>query len=131
MFGKENPVMEVMTIRSEAARMQWRETIDAAYVDKKDVIIERYGKPVVTMIAHAKWQQILNRLEQLEFAARAIQDYKEMRDDPSLIVSEEEYQTILEREGQCSKALAHPSPPKCYGVYRVAAGGGGCPSAIY
>ena len=63
--------MTVMTIRSEKARMQWRETIDAAYVDKTDVIIERHGKPVVTLVEHKKWQQILNRLAALEFAARA------------------------------------------------------------
>jgi PHD/YefM family antitoxin component YafN of YafNO toxin-antitoxin module len=91
--------MEAMTIRSEEARSQWRETIDAAYVDKKDVIIERYGKPVVTMVAHAKWQRILIRLAELEFAARAAKDYEDMRADPSLIVSEEEYDQILKREG--------------------------------
>ena len=91
--------MTVMTIRSEKARMQWRETIDAAYVDKTDVIIERHGKPVVTLVEHKKWQQILNRLAALEFAARAAKDYEQMRADPSLTVSEEEYQQLLKREG--------------------------------
>ena len=37
--------MSILTVQSDQARLQWRETIEAAYVDKKDVVIERYGKP--------------------------------------------------------------------------------------
>ena len=91
--------MTVMTIRAEEARMQWRETIEAAYVDKKDVVIERYGKPIVTVIAHTKWLALLKRLKELELTARGVKAYEEMMADPSLIVSEEEYDQMLEKAG--------------------------------
>jgi PHD/YefM family antitoxin component YafN of YafNO toxin-antitoxin module len=91
--------MTVITVRAEEARMQWRETIEAAYVDKKDVVIERYGKPIVTMIAHTKWLALLNRLKELELTAKGIKSYEEMVANPSLIVSEEEYSQMLEKAG--------------------------------
>ncbi|HMN29755.1 MAG TPA: hypothetical protein PKE45_16510 [Caldilineaceae bacterium] len=91
--------MTVMTIRAEEARMQWRETVEAAYVDKKDIVIERYGKPIVTVIAYTKWLAMLNRMKELELTAKGVKSYEEMVDDPSLIVSEEEYSQMLEKAG--------------------------------
>lgn len=91
--------MTVVTIRSEEARIQWRETIEAAYVDRKDVVIERYGKPIVTVVNYIKWQDVMRRLKELELAQRTRQRYEEMKADPSLIVTEEEYQGILKKEG--------------------------------
>jgi hypothetical protein len=91
--------MSVVTIRSEDARMQWRETIEAAYVDKKDVVIERYGKPIVTVIAHKKWLAMVKRLKQLELTEKGVKAYEEMIADPSLDVSEEEYHQLLEKAG--------------------------------
>ena len=91
--------MTVVTIRSEEARIQWLETIDAAYVDRKDVVIERYGKPIVTVVNYIKWQDVMRRLKELELVQRTRQRYEEMKADPSLIVTEEEYQGMLEKEG--------------------------------
>lgn len=64
--------MSVLTIGAEEARIQWRETIEAAYVDKKDVVIERYGKPVVTVVAHTKWLAMIKRLQELERTTQGI-----------------------------------------------------------
>jgi hypothetical protein len=91
--------MTVITIPSEEARIQWRETIEAAYVDKKDVVIERYGKPIVTVIAHSKWLAMLKRMKEIELTAKGIKAYEEMVADPSLTVSEEEYKQLLEKAG--------------------------------
>ena len=91
--------MMVMTVRAEEARIQWRETIEAAYVDKKDVVIERYGKPIVTVIAHTKWLAMLKRIKELELTAKGVKAYEEMVADPSLVVSEAEYSQMLEKAG--------------------------------
>jgi PHD/YefM family antitoxin component YafN of YafNO toxin-antitoxin module len=91
--------MTVMTIRAEEARLQWRETVEAAYVDKKDVVIERYGKPIVTVIAHTKWLALLKRIKELELLAKGLKAYEEMVADPSLVVSEEEYNQLLKKAG--------------------------------
>ena len=90
--------MSVVTMRSEEARMQWRETIEAAYVDKKDVVIERYGKPIVTVISHKKWVTmltLLRRMKEWELTEKGIKAYQEMLEDPSLDVPEEEYDQML------------------------------------
>jgi PHD/YefM family antitoxin component YafN of YafNO toxin-antitoxin module len=91
--------MTVMTIRAEEARIQWRETIEAAYVDKKDVVIERYGKPIVTVMAHTKWLAMLKRMKELELTTKGVKAYEEMIVDPTLDVSEEEYNQMLKKAG--------------------------------
>jgi PHD/YefM family antitoxin component YafN of YafNO toxin-antitoxin module len=61
--------MSIVTITSEDARLHWRETIDAAYADKRSVVIERYNKPVAVLLNYEEWQatvQNLQRLKELE-----------------------------------------------------------------
>lgn len=91
--------MTVKTVRSEAARMQWRETVEAAYVDRADVVIERYGKPIVTVVSYARWQELLKRLKEFELTAQVTLAYQAMQTDPTSDVSEEEYQQLLEKAG--------------------------------
>jgi prevent-host-death family protein len=87
--------MTIMTVTSENARLKWRETIDAAYADKKSIVIERYNKPVAVLMNYEHWQ----RLRALEIAQLTRQRYEEMKHNPSLVVTEEQYQQALQAEG--------------------------------
>lgn len=91
--------MSILTVQSDQARLQWRETIEAAYVDKKDVVIERYGKPIVTVMSHTKWLSMLRRMKELELTTQGWEKYEEMKADPNKLVTEEQYNELLKAEG--------------------------------
>ena len=69
---------------------KWREMIDTAYAEKKEVVIERYGKPIVTVVNHAKWKAKMLRLEELEMLLLHKQRMAEMEADPNLAVTMDE-----------------------------------------
>ena len=58
--------MEAVTMNSEQARREWREMLDHAYMDNQEVVIERYGKPIVAVVKYTQWQKTQERLEELE-----------------------------------------------------------------
>ena len=49
--------MATTTVKSEEARLKWRDTVDRAYLGG-EIIVERHGKPVVAIINFARWQQM-------------------------------------------------------------------------
>lgn len=57
--------MHSVTMSSEEARLNWRDTVDTAHTGSP-VVIERYNKPVVVMVSHAEWQAQQQRLAELE-----------------------------------------------------------------
>lgn len=61
----------MITVTSEDARLKWRETIDAAYVDKQPVVIERYKKPIVVLLNYAQWEKQQVRMRELELLLEA------------------------------------------------------------
>ena len=91
--------MSVVTIRSGAARLQWRQAVDAVYSEQKDVVIEESGHPIVALVRYDKWQAMVKRLQELELAKRIRERYEEMKADPSMLITEEQYQTLLQAEG--------------------------------
>lgn len=52
--------MATIKISSDEARSKWREVIDTA-VAGNHVIIERYGKPVVAVVAHPEYAQLFGQ----------------------------------------------------------------------
>ncbi len=88
--------MASITITSEKARLSWRETIDAAYAEKQDVVIERYDRPVVTLVNYAKWQQTLQRLSELELIVEAKQALAGAEADPTSVVTLDELKRKLQ-----------------------------------
>jgi prevent-host-death family protein len=91
--------MSVVTIQRDQSRLQWREAIDAAYADKKDVVIEQSGTPIVALVNYAKWDAMVKRLKALEFAKRTRERYEEMKTDPTKLITEEQYHALLQQEG--------------------------------
>jgi PHD/YefM family antitoxin component YafN of YafNO toxin-antitoxin module len=58
--------MSTVVVTSENARLRWRETIDAAYAEKKTVVIERHNRPVVAVVNYEQLQKERARLKELE-----------------------------------------------------------------
>jgi antitoxin (DNA-binding transcriptional repressor) of toxin-antitoxin stability system len=48
--------MSVKTVRSEEARLNWRDTLDHAY-QGGEVVIERYSKPAAVVVNYDQWQR--------------------------------------------------------------------------
>ena len=74
--------MTVSTWDSNAARLKWREVIDAAAAGA-DVVITRGGRPVVAVIAYADFLTLQDELDDLRAARRADAAYEEYLRDPS------------------------------------------------
>ena len=88
-----------VNIRSEEVRKDWAKTIDFVYGEREDVVVERYGRPIVTIVNHIKWQAVLKRLAELELVIVARQRLREIEEDPSQLISQEEFDQMLIAEG--------------------------------
>lgn len=92
-------------MNSEQARREWREMLDHAYMDNQEVVIERYGKPIVAVIKYAQWQKTQDRLEELELilgvrTARA----REAAGETKPISHDDLKQLLIERRNQGAAA---------------------------
>lgn len=68
---------------SDVARAQWRDILDIA-MRGGDIVVERYGKPVATVIPYEDYIALLDALEDLRDGREAQQAYEEWKRDPSL-----------------------------------------------
>ncbi len=50
------------TLDSHQARNNWRELLDAVLIEQSDVIITRYDKPLVTVIAYEDYLAVRDEL---------------------------------------------------------------------
>jgi antitoxin (DNA-binding transcriptional repressor) of toxin-antitoxin stability system len=66
--------MSTITVTSDQARINWRDMIDTAFAGS-DVVIERYGKPMVAVVNYDQWQRMRR-----QFLAMLDQRSQEMRD---------------------------------------------------
>jgi len=57
--------------------------LDAAMSAETDVVVTRYGKPVVAIVAYADFEALHEEIEELRAARRALSAYQEWKDDPT------------------------------------------------
>jgi prevent-host-death family protein len=74
--------MSIQILDSNKARLNWREILDKASVGAEDVVVERYGKPVVAVIAYEDYLALREELEELRAARRAAAAYEEWKQTP-------------------------------------------------
>jgi prevent-host-death family protein len=74
--------MRTKILSSDEARSRWRDVMDAATAGA-DVVIERYGKPVIAVIPYADYVEWQEQLEDLRAARQAQAALEEWRRDPS------------------------------------------------
>ncbi len=68
--------MPVTTIGSREAREKWRDLLDAVYTGSADIVIERSGKPIATLIPYEDYLAIAEALDDLRAARRVAAAYK-------------------------------------------------------
>lgn len=73
--------MPVATWDSNDARIKWREVIDTAL--RGDVVITRYGKPVVAVIDYDDFLALQEELDDLRAARRADEAFEEVLHNPA------------------------------------------------
>jgi len=54
--------MSIKILDSNQARKHWREMLDTVLADDTDVVITRYNKPVVTLLAYEDYLSIQHEL---------------------------------------------------------------------
>ena len=57
--------MTVKTLDSNQARNNWREMLDSVLTNETDVVITRYNKPIVTVLAYEDYLTIQDELQRL------------------------------------------------------------------
>jgi prevent-host-death family protein len=68
--------MTVTTIGSREARQKWRDLLDAVYTGSADIVIERNGKPMATLIPYEDYLALAEALDDLRAARRVAAAYK-------------------------------------------------------
>lgn len=75
--------MTVATWESNDARIKWREVLDTAAAGVTDVVITRYGKPLVAVIDYEAFLALQEELDDLRSAKRADALFEAYLRDPS------------------------------------------------
>jgi PHD/YefM family antitoxin component YafN of YafNO toxin-antitoxin module len=91
--------MGMQILDSNRARAQWRDVLDMATTGAADVVIERYGKPVATVIAYDDYIAMQDELDELRAARRAAAIYEEWTRDRSIARPYTEFRAGLIAEG--------------------------------
>jgi PHD/YefM family antitoxin component YafN of YafNO toxin-antitoxin module len=66
-----------LTLTTDQARRDWREVIEKTYMEKAEVVIRRYNKPVSVVVNYDVWQMLKKqRLELLERLSQEIDEGK-------------------------------------------------------
>ncbi len=91
--------MPVQVLDSNDARSRWRDVLDAAHTSGTDIIIQRYGKPMVVVIAYADFLALQETLDDLRTGRRAETAYNAWKNDPDRGKPWEEVEAELVAEG--------------------------------
>lgn len=89
------------TITADQARINWRDTIDAAFKGD-EIVIERYSKPVAVVVNYDDWQR--RRFTQREVEAIVKAKLAELRNEPT-IAHEDLKNRIAERYGNVTNQI--------------------------
>jgi prevent-host-death family protein len=89
----------IKVLDSNKARTQWREILDSASAGSVDVVVERYGKPIVAVIAYEDYVVFQEQIDDMRDARRLSEAYEAWQQDPSRATPWEEVEAELIAEG--------------------------------
>jgi prevent-host-death family protein len=90
--------MPVKVLDSNTARREWRDILDGAGRGD-DIVVERYGKPMVAVIAYEDFVALQEELDDLRAGRRAAAAYEAWKADPDRGRPWEEVEADLVAEG--------------------------------
>lgn len=76
--------MPTQVFNANEARLKWRDIVDAAHAGGEDIIVERYGKPMVAVISYQDYLDIEEELDDVRAARRAAAAYEAWKQNPSV-----------------------------------------------
>ena len=91
--------MPIQVLDSNRARTQWRDILDSAHAGTVDIVVERYGKPMVAVIAYEDFVALQDELDDLRAGRRATDAYEAWKQDPSRGTPYEEFRAELVADG--------------------------------
>ncbi len=91
--------MKTTIVSSREARTRWRDILDDVNNGVTDVVVERYGKPIVAIIAYTDFADILQGLEDLRDGRLAMAELDAWKNDPSTAQSWQEIKTEMIADG--------------------------------
>lgn len=91
--------MNVTKLSSREARTNWRDVLDIIDKGTADVVIERYGKPIATLIPYEDYEALLEELEDLRDGRLAQAAYEEYLQAPTTAQPYQEIRDELLAEG--------------------------------
>ena len=91
--------MNITTLSSREARTKWRDVLDTIDNGTADVVIERYGKPIATLIPYEDYEALLEELEDLRDGRLAQAAYEEYLQAPGTAQPYQEVRGELLAEG--------------------------------
>lgn len=86
-------------VNTNVARNSWREVVDTVQTGKSDVVVERYGKPMIAVIPYDDYVALQDALEDIRAARTAGVAYEEWIKEPSSAISYDKYRKLLIEEG--------------------------------
>ena len=90
--------MPVKILDSNTARTQWRDILDMAGGGHADVVVERYGKPMVAVIAYHDFLALQDNLDDVRAGRRAAEAYEAWKADPGRGILYEDFRAELVAE---------------------------------
>ncbi|MGB0389031.1 MAG: type II toxin-antitoxin system prevent-host-death family antitoxin [Ardenticatenaceae bacterium] len=91
--------MALKTLDSNIARKTWRNLLDSATTGETDIVVTRYGKPLIAVISYQDYTALQEQLEELRAERRALAAYEEWQRDPSTGESWEDVKAEFMAEG--------------------------------
>ena len=79
--------METFTLTSDIAQLNWCEAVDVVHTDKQEIVIEKQGKPVATLVNYELFQRMKRELLILQGLKRAEKNRQERLENPSSTVT--------------------------------------------
>ena len=89
--------MAIAVIGANEIRIKLRDVLDG--IKEQDVVIERYGRPVATVISFDDYRAILETLEDVRDTREALAAVAEYERDPTTAESWEELRAQWVKEG--------------------------------
>ncbi len=91
--------MNITKLSSREARTNWRDVLDTIDNGTADVVIERYGKPIATLIPYKDYEALLDELEDLRDGRLAQAAYEAYLQAPTTAQPYQEVRGELLAEG--------------------------------
>lgn len=92
--------MPVKILKANEVRNNWRDIVDKAHTGEEDIVVERYGKPMVAVIPYEDYLALEEQLDDLRATRRAAMAYVRWKENPADVEPYSKFREALVKEGR-------------------------------